>query len=707
VNDCVAMPFSLATNRRLSRWLTVQGDPERILVRVGKVEIGQGIGTALTQIAADALGLDLSQIRLVAGITDESPDELWTSASVSVEVGGASVAWACGEAREMFIQAAARRLGAEPGRVEVSHGCFSVEGTRGTESYWTLRAAVDLDVEAPARASAPATAERTWVGRPVPRLDLSAKLRGEGFVHDLKVPGMLHGRVVRRPGFRPLALDRTALAEQRGVMHVHVDGDFIGIVAADEHDAARAQELALDAIKWSPARAADGASLEGTLRAMPVDETRQTYRRTDTAGEHALAAATLRESYLRPFLAHASVGTCCAVAVPQGRGMKLFSHSQGIYPLRQNLAACLGLAAAEVQVVHMDGAGCYGHNGADDVALDAALLARAAQAPVRVAWSRREELTCAPFGSGMLVDIEASVATDGSVVAWHQQTTSATHLARPGWGEGVNLLAAGELAQPLAHAPLADVPLMPFGGGGERNAVPLYEFGECTVDYRFSAQSTLRTSALRSLGAHGNVFAIESMMDELAAAVAMDPLAIRLRNLKDERSVAVLQAVCQAADWTANRQSDGTRGWGLAVAQYKNRGAWFACVVEVELSHEVRVNRVFAAVDCGLAVNPDGVRNQIEGGIVQAVSWCLKERVTWDAEGITSCDWERYPILNFDETPEIQVAILQQSAMPPMGVGECTMGPVAAAVANAVRHALGVHVREMPITPDAIAAAIP
>jgi len=306
----------------------------------------------------------------------------------------------------------------------------------------------------------------------------------------------------------------------------------------------------------------------------------------------------------------------------------------------------------------------------------------------------------------MLVDIEASVATDGSVVAWHQQTTSATHLARPGWGEGVNLLAASELARPLAYAPPADVPLLPFGGGGERNAVPIYEFGNCTVDYRFSAHSPLRTSALRSLGAHGNVFAIESMMDELAAAVAMDPLAIRLKNLKDERSAAVLQAVCQAADWTANRQSDGTRGWGLALAQYKNRGAWFACVVEVELSHEVRVNRVFAAVDCGLAVNPDGVRNQIEGGIIQALSWCLKERVAWDTEGIASRDWESYPILNFNETPEMYVHLMERSAMPPMGVGECTMGPVAAAVANAVRHALGVHVREMPITPDAIAAAM-
>lgn len=707
MNDCVAMPFSLATNRRLSRWLTVEDGRDRILVRVGKVEIGQGIGTALTQIAADALGVDLRQIDLVAGVTDESPDELWTSASVSIEVGGASVAWACGEARERFVEEAARRFGAEPRRVNISRGCFSVEGLRGTESYWTLRAAVDLDVDVPARASAPATADRAWVGRPVPRFDLSAKLRGEGFVHDLRVPGMLHGRVVRRPGFRPQAFDRTVLAEQRGVALVHIDGDFIGIVATNEHHAARAQQLALDAIGWSPAGASDGSSLERTMRALPIDETRQTHCGTDTAGIRAPTAATVRGSYLRPFLAHASIGTCCAVAVPQGRGMKVFCHSQGIYPLRQNLAASLGLALAEVQVVHMDGAGCYGHNGADDVALDAALLAQAAQAPVRVAWSRREELTCAPFGSGMLVDIEASVAADGTVVAWHQQTTSATHLARPGWGEGVNLLAASELARPLAHSPHADVPLSPFGGGGERNAVPIYEFGECTVDYRFSAHSPLRTSALRSLGAHGNVFAIESMMDELAAAVVMDPLAFRLKNLKDERSVAVLQAVCQAADWTANRLSDGTRGWGLALAQYKNRGAWFACVVEVELSHEVRVIRVFAAVDCGLAVNPDGVRIQIEGGIVQAVSWCLKERVTWDAEGITSCDWERYPILNFDETPDIQVAIMERGAMPPTGVGECTMGPVAAAVANAVRHALGVHVREMPITPDAIAEAIP
>jgi CO/xanthine dehydrogenase Mo-binding subunit len=364
----------------------------------------------------------------------------------------------------------------------------------------------------------------------------------------------------------------------------------------------------------------------------------------------------------------------------------------------------MSMLEGSVDVIHADGAGCYGHNGADDAALDAALLARDCGRPVLLQWTREDELAWAPFGSAMVVRLSAALNAQGRIVDWQHELWSHTHIKRPGWREGVNLLAAWHADPPHPVPPPQDNPLP--AGGGDRNAVPLYDFARQEVVYNFIAEMPLRVSALRSLGAYGNVFAIESFMDELAAAAGADPVEFRLRHLQDERAREVIAAAARLAGWKAGEPTDGSAGRGIGFARYKNVSAYCAVVARIEVGEKIRVRKVFAAVDCGLVVNPDGIRNQIEGGIIQAISWTLKEAVTWDRERVTSRSWETYPILRFDEVPEVDVILLDRPALPSLGVGECAAGPVAAALANALQHAMGVRARDLPLTPERIARAI-
>ncbi|MBT2305116.1 xanthine dehydrogenase family protein molybdopterin-binding subunit [Variovorax paradoxus] len=696
------LPVSLANNLRLSRWFAVHADGSTE-VRTGKVELGQGVVTALLQIASDALGVHPSTLHIASGHTVDGPDESWTSSSLSIQVGGTALRLVCTEIRTLFARAAALRLGAQPEDVRMQDGAFGLAQAPATLTYADLCESVDLERDYTGLPPLAQPGPR-WVGHALTRLDLQRKLRGGGFVHDLRMPGMIHARVVRPPrtGAVLTHVDVAAIKVLRGVCNVVIDGSFVAVCAEREHDAVRAQEQAAPLLQWSA----------GQPLPVPdsLDEHLHSLSTTDSTvhaigGDAPAPTGTLRARYLRPYIAHASIGTCCAVAVPEGDGLVVHTHSQGVYPLRGALATALGLSKEAVTVVHGHGAGCYGHNGADDVALEAALVARATDRPVRLCWNRAEELAWSPVSSAMAVDIEAAADADGSVVHWRQATTSATHLARPGWGgEGVNLLAASQLARPFAPGPVRDVPLEPAGGGGTRNSVPMYGFEYCNIGYRFAATPPLRVSAFRSLGAHANVFAIESMMDELAAASGIDPLKVRLANLVDPRARRVLEAVVKDAAWHAEREGTGEWGWGLAFGRYKNRGAYFAAVVEVEVSHQLRVSKVTAAVDCGLVINPDGALNQVEGGILQAISCTLKEAVKWDADGVSCRDWESYPILRFDEVPQVHVRLVGDPGDPPLGVGECTMGPIAGAIANAISHATGLRAREMPITFERLAA---
>ena len=411
-------------------------------------------------------------------------------------------------------------------------------------------------------------------------------------------------------------------------------------------------------------------------------------------------------SYHRPYLAHGSIGPSCAVAVAADDHLEIWTHSQGVHMLRREIGRALAIPADRLVVRHVDGSGCYGHNGADDAAMDAAVLALAAPGrPVQVVWSRADELSWSPLGPAGVVRLSADCASDGTVMAWRHEIWSGSFISRPGMTPNPAFLAASHRAGG-EEIRSAGEPPQERGGGASRNAVPGYDFPSCKVVNHLLTTMPLRTSALRSLGAHLNVFAAESFMDELAAEAGRDPVEFRLAHLSDPRARAVLEHVVRQSDWVSWTPSDVV-GHGIGYARYKNSSAYCAVVAEVEAVAEVRVRRLIVAVDAGLVINPDGAANQIEGGAIQATSWTVKERVAFDRFTVTSDDWESYPILRFSEVPAVDVEFLPGAENPPLGVGECAQGPTAAAIANAVCDALRVRVRSLPLTPEQIVAAMP
>jgi CO/xanthine dehydrogenase Mo-binding subunit len=411
--------------------------------------------------------------------------------------------------------------------------------------------------------------------------------------------------------------------------------------------------------------------------------------------------------YARAYVSHAAIGPSCAVAWLKDGRMTVWSHTQGAFPLRGDLAKVLGLQNGEVNVVHMPGAGCYGHNGADDVALDAALVARAIPgAPVKLQWMRDDEFAWSPFGPGMAMKVEAALGSDGKIVDWSYDVWSNSHAMRPGQAGGVNLLAAWDLKTPFVKSPAPHIP-QPFGDG-DRNAVPSYELPRKEIRNHLLLDAPVRNGSFRTLGSHGNIFAIESFMDDLAEAAGSDPLAFRLAHLRDPRAQAVLRAAADKAGWTPGQKGDGRRGRGLAFCRYKSIGMYAAAVVDVEVDRNsgvIKVPRVVMAADIGLVVNPDGAKNQLEGGIVQAVSLALKEQVTFDRRQITSRDWSGYSVLAFPEVPSVEIVLMQRSD-PSLGAGEGSLPPTSAALANAFAHATGRRLRELPMTPERVKASL-
>ena len=488
-----------------------------------------------------------------------------------------------------------------------------------------------------------------------------------------------------------------------GVVAVMRDGSFLGVIAAREEQAIRASRRLQRLAQWEK-----GAPL-------PADRTPAQYllaqpARSEVISEKKDAPAvgrgvkTLSATYTRPYIAHASMAPSCAIARFEAGRYEIFTHSQGIHPLSRDLAKVLNVAHEAITITHAQGAGCYGHNGADDVALDAALLARAVPGRyVQVQWMREDEFAWEPYGPAMVVKAQAALDANGTIVDWQHDVWSYPHSTRPEGVNGVNLLAAWYLAEPHAPGVPGNPPLPP--GGSHRNAIPLYDFPNQRVANHLVVQSPLRASALRALGGHANVFAIESFMDELAETAGIDPVEFRLKHLKDPRARAVVETVAQKAGWKNTAVPEG-RGRGIGFARYKNLGCYVAVVVEIDLADAPRLTHAWAAVDVGLVVNPDGVINQIEGGIIQAASMTLKEQVSFDRDGVTSRTWNEYPVLKFSEAPQIDVTLVNRPELPPIGSGEGATGPTAAAIANAVAAASGARVRDMPITRERVIAAL-
>jgi nicotinate dehydrogenase subunit B len=697
---------SLAANPLISSWLTVRADGT-VTLRVGKAELGQGIHTALAQIAVTELGLSPGQLEVAPLSTAASPDEGFTAGSLSTQVSGAAVRAVGAAARRLFIEAAARRAAVPASSLTVEDGAIRTPEGEIVGSYGSLADEVNLDVDA---AGAVPLAERP--AQPdLTRIDLPDKVFGRPrFIQDLELPGMVHARVIRPPLLRAtLAADipDERLAGLPPGARLVRDGDFLAVLADREEVADAAAARLRGSVKWEPA---DDLPEESRLTSWLRDQRSETsvLAAVESAGEpdqRTLPGTPVSASYSRGLIAHASIATSCALARFDGRLLEVWSHTQGIFPLRAAIADALGLDKSDVVVYHVEGAGCYGHNPADDVAFDAALLAcRTGGRPVRVLWDRAAELGSGPLASAMTADVTAVLSPDGSVRDWTYDVWSNGYNGRPGYAGNPGLLANGYRRGGRPLPPSVDPPLA-SGLGSGRNAVPPYTLGSPRVATHRLLSMPIRTSAIRSLGAHFNVFAIESFMDELAAAAGADPLAFRLARLDDERARAVLVAAADAAGWGQPRGAADT-GLGLGYARYKNAGAYCAAAAQVEAGETVRVRRLVLAVDVGQVVNLDGVRNQIEGGAIQATSWTLKEQVRFGRDGITSLSWDTYPVLRFSEIPQVDVIVIDRPGCPSLGAGECTAGPVAGAIANGLFAAIGVRARTLPLTDENVLRAI-
>ncbi len=695
----MTLPAALRGNPRLGQWLRLH-PAGWAAVYSGKVELGQGILTALAQIAAGTLGLRADQVRMMPAGTDRSPDEGVTSGSLSVQDSGAALRQVCTEARAIYLARAAERLGVVASTLGITQGKIATPSGQET-SYWELADDALLDRDA---TGVPVAVAEPGPG--LPRLDLPDKVFGRPrFIHDLVLPNMLHGRMVRPPGpgAQLVSMPPDAARACRGVVAIVRDGSLLGVVAETEQTAEAAAAALAAACHWTaPDGLPDADGLAAWLRSQPADTSHVAHNGQPVGSNQPPVARTVRAEFAKPYLAHASIGPSCALAQWDGARLAVWSHTQSVFNQRRDLALALRIEPDQVVVQHVEGSGCYGHNPADDVAFDAAFLARhAGGRPVRVQWSRADELGWAPFSPAMAVALEADLDADGSIVDWRHTIWSNGHSTRPGRGSSPALLGAWSLDPPFERQPAINA-ARAVGGGADRNAAPSYDLPAWSITDHRVLSMPLRASAMRALGALLNVFAAEQMMDQLAQQFGTDPIAYRLRHTTDPRARAVIErAACQSGWGTPLPEGMGR---GMAYARYKNTNAYCAVVADIEAADVIRVCRLTIACDVGIVIDADGVANQMEGGAIQATSWVLKEAVRFDAHRVTSTSWEDYAILTFSEVPAVAVHIVPSSA-PSMGAGEASVGPTAAAIANAVSAALGVRVRRMPLTPDHVVAA--
>jgi len=692
---------------QVDSWLAVHGDGTVTLFS-GKVELGTGVQTALSQLIAEELDLSVARVTVVQSDTGRTPNQGSTTGSKTLQNGGPAVRRAAATARQVLLGLAAAQLGAPIDKLVVTDGIVSVTGgSTATVSYAALIGDKSFHRAIDSAVPIKPFADYRVVGQPVPRVELPGKIVGtHRYVHNVRVPGMRHGRVVRPPavGATLESVDEPSVHNLSGSVQVVHRGSFLGVVATREEDAVAAAR----ALRASWSRPVDGLTEPAAMyEAMRTASIQATVLETtgDVGAGLAGAQAKQTATYRMPFHSHGSIGPSCAVADVRDGGATVWSGTQGAYALRDTLAPLLGLDVSRVHVVWAEASGCYGHNGADDAAADAALLSQAVGAPVRVQWSRQDELGWDPKGPAMLMECTGGVDGSGRIVSWDYTVTTPTHATRPGGNPGQFI--AGQL---MGH------PLALGAGGGDRNARHSYRIPNNRVAVRWLHTSVLRPSAMRGLGAPANVFAIESFMDELAIAADVDRVEFRLRHLTDPRAVAVVRRVAEISNWQHRYPGTGdpsgptppevATGRGIAFAQYETAYTYVATVVDVEVERRtgiIRVPRVWVAHDCGLIVNPDGLRNQIEGATVQTISRTLKERVTWDRAAVTSVDWQSYPILTFVEVPDsIEIALLDHPEAPAWGAGEPAACTVPAAIGNAVCEATGTRLREIPFTPAAL-----
>jgi len=697
-------PGSLKNSPYLDSWIRIDADGV-ITVFTGKAELGQGFKTAFQQIAAEELNVPFASLKVVTADTKLTANEGYTSGSHSMQDSGTAIQNAAAQARELLLAEAAKRLDVSIDTLQSEDGVVIAPDGRRL-SYGELVSGDMLHVQAQPSSKLKDPSTLKVMGQSIPRVDIPAKVTGGvAYVQDLRLSGMVHARVVRPPsyGAQLVDCDVAAIEKMPGVVKVVRDGNFLAVVAAKEFQAIKAMNALANAAKWQEVAQLPKLNDLPSVLTNLASQDSVIFQRSDPSVS---GQRTIEATYTRPYQSHGSVGPSCAVAQLADGAMTVWSHTQGVYPDRQAIADMLRMPPASIRVIHVEGSGCYGHNGADDAAADAAMIARALPGvPVRVQWTREQEHAWEPYGPAMVTRLKASLDAAGKIADWNFEVFSNTHSMRPG-GAGC-LLAAQHMAQPVAVPPAKPIPLPE--GGGDRNAIPIYTFPNAHVVHHFIPTMPIRISAMRALGAYHNVFSIDSFMDELAALAGVDPVEFRLNHLDDPRGRDVIEKAAQGFGWRKG-QAASDRGFGFAFARYKNLAAYCAIASEVEVNRETgraRLVRAVAAVDSGQVVNPDGLINQIEGAIIQSTSWTLYESVTFDATRITSIDWQTYPILRFDAVPEsIEVHIINRPGKPFLGSGETGQGPAAASVANAIANATGIRLRDLPLTRKRIKDAI-
>jgi nicotinate dehydrogenase subunit B len=695
--------------KSVDAWLAIGGDG-RITVYTGHVELGTGVETALTQMVADELDVPFARVHIVQGDTLLTPDQGPTWGSLTIQVAGLQLRQAAACAKRAMLGLAGKELGAPPGDLQIDNGVISGAGKRITYAMLTRRRALEVpfDEKVPLKKSD----AFTIVGKPIPRIDIPGKVTGEfTYMQDFKLPGMLHGRVVRPAAMQATleSVDDAAARKIAGFVKTVVKGNFVGVVAKTEWGAIKAMEaLRCTWSNWSGLPAMD--QVYAAVRKTRIEQTITPMKEGNAPGVLKDATTRLTASYEYPVQTHGSIGPSCSVADVRRDRALIWSASQSTHWTQRQVAKMLSMKPEQVRIIYLEGAGCYGRNGHEDATADAVVLSQAVGRPVRVQWMRQDEHGWDPKAPPYVADLEGALDAAGNVAAWNFVTWLPFRI---GGSVDVPLLAADLVQGDVAIQASNNM----NAGTMESDAKPPYTFPNVLSTVHKVASTPFRPSWLRSPGRMQNTYANECFMDELAAAAGADPVAFRLKHLKDERGAQCINACAKAAGWQArpspNKEAgsgDMVSGRGFTYVFYDNARTYVAAVCEVEVdrkSGHVRATRFVVAHDCGLVINPDGVRAQIEGGILQTLSRTLLEEVKWDASRVTSVDWVSYPILTFDAVPKIEITLIDRPDKPAWGAGEPICAVVPSALANAIFDATGSRIRTAPFTPERVKSVLP
>ena len=686
-------------------WLAL-GRDGRVTVYTGKVDLGTGVRTALAQMVAEELDVPMAAVELVMGDTALTPDQGQTASSVTISAAGVEIRQAAATARKALLERAAARLGVPAGELRVEGGVVRARSGASSIAYAELVGGQRLELKVDRAAPLKRPADYALVGKPVPRVDIPGKVTGTfTYMHDFRLPGMLHARVVRPGaiGARLESVDESSVRDVPGFVRLVRKNDFLAVLARTEWGAIQAARRLK--VVWSGGGGLpEQSKLYEAVRATPVAREEVPVRIGAAKGVLSGAPNPVRASYAFPINTHGSIGPACAVAQLKDGQLTIWSASQATHSLQSELTTVVGMPKERIRLVYLEGSGCYGRNGHEDCTADAALIATLTGQPVRVQWMREDEHGWDPKSPPLVADFAGAVSREGFISAWH--------------GEFFMPIHTGSLDEfPLLAAVASGVPRRgPYTGSIHQNAPPPYDIPNALVEVHRLKDTPLRPAHLRTPGRMQNTYANESFMDELAAAARQDPLLFRLKHLSGERAMAVLNRVAQLAGWEsrpspAPQAGKGgvMKGRGVAYVRYEGNRTYVALTAEVEVERatgRVHVRRICVSHDCGLVVNPDGLRNQIEGGIIQTVSRTLLEEVKFDRNRVTSTDWASHPILRFSEVPDILIDLVERPNERPWGAGEPVAAVVPSAIASAIHDATGVRLRTIPFTPERVLAAL-